>query len=286
MTETPASLPASGQTSPVPGTNLPAAPNDALTARGRVKAGHDPAVFDKRMSGETSAPASGSARDQTGKFTTPSTVSRGNQDGTNLDLKPAHALEAANRLLAHGVDPELVRAAALESGVDLSKLPQHSEAEARVNAEHGFGGPPRTAADYRFDLRAAFGSELGSMTPADVKSVHGEMTTALADMQFDPRLGASLVEQLMTAARQSRGMTEAQRQLAAQGNKATVVRRWGDQYQARMADARFALDMLGSPEMRASIAGLADLSPWSLETLANHGRRLRGWAADRLAAKG
>lgn len=261
-----------------------------LETRGRaalLKHGMSAEKIDARLRGE--APAPGSKRGPDGKFTTPPDAgprpSLGHQDGTNLDIKPANALHAVNQLLAQGVDPERVRAAALESGVDLSKLPQHTEAEARVNAEHGFGGPPRTAADYSFSLREAFGSELGSMTPADVKSVHGEMTTALAEMQFDPRLGASLVENLMTAARQSRGMTEAQRQTAAQSNKATVVRRWGDQYQARMADARFALDMLGDPEMRASIAGLADLSPWSLETLANHGRRVRGWASDRLATK-
>ena len=270
MTE-PASPPASGGTPPVPGTTTPQSGLTPEEVRGRaawVKAGLSPEVFDKRMSGETPAP--GSKRGPDGKFAAP-TVG----DGTNLDVpRVARARDMVAKLQAQGVDQARIDAALKADGIDLSSAPQLTPQQIEHNkdfAQDRLYAP----GDYAINFRNVFGSAVEGMDPADLKAVHAEMGGAMSAMNLSPALGASLAERSLQVAAQVKAMTPAELQVREGANKATLQRKWGADYQARMSEAAAALRMIPDKELAASIARLSD--PWIIQTLSSHGRNLLRW---------
>ena len=174
-----------------------------------------------------------------------------------------------------GFDPAKFEEAARADGFDLVD-DEKTEAQAERDAAYGFERE-HVPEDYKINYAEA---AKGKVDPTGLAAFNAEATAFCADLQLDPNLAGSLIEQCMVSGQAQAKMTEAGRQLYIREQRVIAERQLGgvQQLEAAMAQAAKALKLSPSAFTQRLIESGALNDAWVFLTLANHGARVEQWA--------
>lgn len=174
-------------------------------------------------------------------------------------------------MIAHGADPATVRAALAKDGVELVEDERDDDAK-DWDADHGFDAT-HDASEYRIDPHNMGIYDMPA--PSQVTWINDAKQFA-ADLNLDPGLGTSLMEDLARTAFAYDRMSPAEQAAWGQAQSAALARLVGDADVNK--EVGHALSFATNKDFAAKVAA-APLSAFFKASLVNHSRAISAWRA-------